>query len=739
MALVIETRNAHGAVSRTRLRPGSTRLTVKPGDVFRLVDEATGKAPPKAVVKQLDNSILIDNLDDAGSKSAPSSVELIGFYSTCSISAPCHLQLPDASGSGVVDITPSTAAIGALSDGSFVLHDPTTAGSAAVVGTAAPAAPAEETVAGLSRPVIYGIGGAAVIGVAAAAGGGGGGGGGGDTNVSNAGDAGGTTTPAPAPAPAPIDTTLKVTHSSVGKAGKPVLAGTGTPGSTITINVDTNSDKTQDIVYQTTVGADGKWSANLATLKPTTGTLPAAGVTTAASIEVSQNTGGQTSTLPAVKLTADDTAPAAPSLDPVTADNIINAAELGKPIALSGQGEADSLIRVNLGTQAFEGTVGADGKWQVELPGTAIAATATSVALSVVNLDHAGNASTATTRTVAVDSKPPAAPLIQATGGIDNYVNAAEKAAGTTITGTAEANSTVKITIGTFTQTVKADATGKWSLALAGADLPAAEGKHDVTATATDAAGNESAPSAAAPMTVDTVAPELSAIKVGANGAARSGQPFLVSGESEAGSTVIVDYYPSNISNAFLSQNLLVPGTEGSKAAWTTAQAFVAPRTALTQEMRLVLSSTDKAGNKTLVEHKFTVTGHATPLGEIPEYNPETSQDPSPTLRPADLLDEGSSLAAGSSVLAALPGATSPILSSPAASTNTSSSATSTSGTEASGNGSTATTSAATTTTTTSDASSPQPSATTKALTGTATTLAALLSPDEQQHLALLS
>lgn len=165
----------------------------------------------------------------------------------------------------------------------------------------------------------------------------------------------------------------------------------------------------------------------------------------------------------------------------------------------------------------------------------------------------------------------------------------------------------------------------------------------------------------------------------------------------------------------------------------------MAPRTALTQEMRLVLSSTDKAGNKTLVEHKFTVTGHATPLGEIPEYNPETSQDPSPTLRPADLLDEGSSLAAGSSVLAALPGATSPILSSPAASTNTSSSATSTSGTEASGNGSTATTSAATTTTTTSDASSPQPSATTKALTGTATTLAALLPPDEQQHLALLS
>ena len=736
MALVIETRNAHGAVSRTRLRPGSTRLTVKPGDVFRLVDEETGKAPPKAVVKQLDNSILIDNLGDAGGASTPSSVELIGFYSTCSISAPCHLQLPGASDGGVVDITPSTAAIGALSDGSFVLHDPATAGSAAVTGTTAPAAAGEEMIAGLSRPVIYGIGGAAVIGVAAAAagGGGGGGGGGGDTNVSNGGDAGGAATPpppaAPPPAntPAPIDPTLKITHSTVGKAGKPVLAGTGSPGGTITINVDTNSDKTQDLSYQTTVGADGKWSANLATLKPTTGTLPAAGVTTAASIEVSQNAAGQTSTLPAVKLTADDKAPAAPTLDPVTADNIINAAELGKPIALSGQGEADSLIRVNLGTQTFEGTVGADGKWQVELPGTAIAATATRVALSVVNIDHAGNASPATARPVTVDSKPPAAPLIQTTGGSDNYVNAAEKTAGTTITGTAEANSTVKVTVGTFTQTAKADATGKWSLALTEADLPAADGKHDVTATATDAAGNESAPSAAASMTVDTIAPELTAIRVGGSGYARSGQPFRVSGESETGATVIVDYYPSN-GNAYLSQSLLVPGaTEGEKAAWTTTQTFTAPRTALNQDLRLVLSSTDKAGNKTVLEHKFTVQGHILPLSEIPERAPESTAETPATLRPADLLDEGGSLASSSAVAGSL--SSSALAASGAPTSTTASSTVSSASTETAGSAPLGPTSTSAPDATTTGSASPlQPT----------TALAALLPQEEQQQLGLLS
>lgn len=734
MALVIETRNAHGVVSRTRLRSGTTRLTVKPGDVFRLVDEQTGKAPPKAVVKQLDNSILIDNLDEGGGKAAPSSVELIGFYSTCSISAPCHLQLPEASGSGVVDITPSTAAIGALSDGSFVLHDPATAGSATVATKAAEPAAAgaaeAETIAGLSRPVIYGIGGAAVIGVAAAAGGGGGGGGGGDTNVSNGGDGGGTATPAPAPTP--IDPTLKITQSAVGRSGKPVLAGTGAPGSKITLNIDTNGDQTPDIVYQTSVGADGKWMANLGTLKPTTGTLPAAGLTTAASVEVAQEAGGNTSRLPAVKLTADNTAPAAPTLDPVATDNLINAAEAGKPIVLSGQGEANSLIRVSVGVQNVEGTVGADGKWQVELPTTTVTPTTTSLALSVVNTDYAGNASGATTRTVPVDSKPPAAPVIQATGGTDNYVNASEKPAGTTINGTAEANSTVKVTVGAFSQEVKADAAGKWSLQVAAADLPAADGKYDVTATATDAAGNQSAPSAAASMTIDTVNPSLTGIKVGAGGFTRSGQAFTVSGESEVGATVIVDYYPSNSSNAYRSQNLLVAGsTEGENAAWTTPGTFTAPRTVLNQELRLVLSSTDKAGNRTMGEHKFTVYGSILPLSHISEDSPlETRAD---TLRTSDLLDDGSSsVLTTSSVLGSSQGVSTSSLASsalvlPASTSAAGSSTSSDAGQGTSPAGSTAVASSPASTATPASASS-----------GTVTRLAGLLPPDEQQ-LHLLS
>ena len=333
MALVIETRSSHGSVSRTHLRAGTTRVVVRPGDTFRLYDEDTGKAPAKAVVKQLDNSILVDNLA-AGAHGAdqPQAVELLGFYSSCSVSSPCHLELPETS-SGTVDITPATGAIGALSDGSFVLVDlgqtsGAAAGAAAAKGlegtaptVAAGADHAAESGPLLSesaRPVIYGLGGAAVLGLALA---GGGGGGGGEAPVSNttAPPALPPTTPATPAAPAApttptvppsvTDPSFTVTHSSVAKGKVPTLTGTGTAGGTVKIDVHASGGAGVDASYTVPVGADGKWSANLATLKPTTGALPAGGLSTATSLSLTETVSGKTATMPDFKLTADDTPP----------------------------------------------------------------------------------------------------------------------------------------------------------------------------------------------------------------------------------------------------------------------------------------------------------------------------------------------------------------------------------------------------------------------------------------------
>ncbi len=73
-----------------------------------------------------------------------------------------------------------------------------------------------------------------------------------------------------------------------------------------------------------------------------------------------------------------------------------------------------------------------------------------------------------------------------------------------TLTGTAEASSTVKIYDGaTLLNSVTANGTGAWSYTTAAL----ANGAHNLTATATDAAGNTGAASTALAVTIDTTAP----------------------------------------------------------------------------------------------------------------------------------------------------------------------------------------------------------------------------------------
>lgn len=636
MALVIETRSPHGSVSRTYLRAGTTRVVVRPGDTFRLYDEDTGKAPAKAVVKQLDNGILVDNLaDGAQGADQPQAVELLGFYSSCSVSSPCHLELPETT-AGTVDITPATGAIGALSDGSFVLVDLAQTSGAAAGGAAAKgldgAAPAVAEGADhaaesgpllseSARPVIYGLGGAAVLGLALA--GGGGGGGGGEAPVANA-----TATPALPPTPATpatpatptvppsvTDPSFTVTHSSVAKGKVPTLTGTGTAGGTVKIDVHAGGGAAVDASYTVPVGADGKWSANLATLKPTTGALPAGGLSTATSLSLTETVNGKTATMPDFKLTADDTPPTAPTISPIGTEGFLGAAAVGKPLAVSGQGEANSLIKLTLGTQNLETVVGADGTWAVTLPANALPATGNAT-LSVTASDLAGNVSTPATQTLTIDTTPPPAPTIQFTGGADNYVNAAEKAAGVTLAGTAEANSTVKVTVGTVSHDAKAGADGKWSVAFAGTELPA-DGTHLVTAVATDKAGNASAPSAGTPMVVDTKPPVLTDTHAGGTDRVLSGIPFLITGKTEAGASVQVEFTLADGSKQV--QTAVVTDTSPDSANWTLPTPIVAQGNPIgAKQTTIHITATDKAGNVSAVDHTFAIMSQSFPFGTAP-------------------------------------------------------------------------------------------------------------------------
>ncbi|AOR80889.1 Ig-like domain-containing protein [Novosphingobium resinovorum] len=121
-----------------------------------------------------------------------------------------------------------------------------------------------------------------------------------------------------------------------------------------------------------------------------------------------------------------------------------------------------------------------------------------------------GGGSTPTPTPTPTDTTPPAAPTALALAAADdtgtsNSDRVTSQTSGLTISGTAEANATVTIKDGATTVgTGKANASGAFSI-----DVALAQGAHNLTATATDAAGNVGAASSALSITVDTTAPTV--------------------------------------------------------------------------------------------------------------------------------------------------------------------------------------------------------------------------------------
>ncbi|MCW2400089.1 putative Ig domain-containing protein [Sphingobium sp. B2D3C] len=102
---------------------------------------------------------------------------------------------------------------------------------------------------------------------------------------------------------------------------------------------------------------------------------------------------------------------------------------------------------------------------------------------------------------ITVDKTAAAAPVINAVAG-DDLVNQAETQAPVSVSGTAEAGTSITVTWGTTSKTVTTAANGTWTASFAANELPA-DGAYTVTAKATDAAGNISA-TGSRPVTIDS-------------------------------------------------------------------------------------------------------------------------------------------------------------------------------------------------------------------------------------------
>ena len=154
-----------------------------------------------------------------------------------------------------------------------------------------------------------------------------------------------------------------------------------------------------------------------------------------------------------------------------------------------------------------------------------------------------------------------------------------------TLTGSAEANATVKVYDGaTLLGSATADGSGNWSYTTAAL----ANGAHSLTATATDVAGNTSAASSALSVTIDTSAPVTPAIASYSTDSGTVGDgitndnTLTLTGSAEANATVKV----------YDGVTLLGSATADGSGNWSYTTA------ALTNGAHsLTATATDVAGN----------------------------------------------------------------------------------------------------------------------------------------------
>ena len=373
-----------------------------------------------------------------------------------------------------------------------------------------------------------------------------------------------------------------------------VISGTSTDlaaGSTVTVSINGKS-------YSASVLADGTWQA----------AVPAADVSRWAdgSLTISasaQDTSGNPVNIGTVVDV--DLAPVAISINNVTDDNVLNVAEKGQDLVLSGSSsnvEAGQTVTIIFAGKTWTTTVDSNGDWTCTVPAADLSGLKdgdASVQVSVTNVN--GNAASSS-QAFSVATAAPAVTINTISG--DNMLNAAEAAQDLTLSGTstAEAGQTVTVAFNGNQYTAQVQANGSWTLDVPAADMAGiADGSAAVTVTVSDKAGNPA--SAGASVLVDTTVPQITFDIVAGDdivNIAEHGQALIVTGKvtgAQAGDVITLTLngkdYTAMLDGAG-NWSVGVPATDVGALA--------------NGDQTISATVTDKAGNSTSATHAFDVS-----------------------------------------------------------------------------------------------------------------------------------
>ncbi|EOY3628432.1 Ig-like domain-containing protein [Enterobacter hormaechei] len=298
-------------------------------------------------------------------------------------------------------------------------------------------------------------------------------------------------------------------------------------GTTLTVTVNGKT-------YAASVLADGSWTA----------AIPAADVGALAAGTVTVTVAGQSTAGNPVTISHDvtvDLAAVAISIDAIATDDVINAAEKGADLVLSGSTsnvEENQTVTISFGGKSYTAKVDADGNWTATVFSSDLAGLKDGDASVQVSVTNAHGNSASAGREYSVDATAPTVTIDTVAG--DNVINGSEAAAGVAISGTttAEVGQTVTVTLGGNSYTAQVQQGGVWSVNVPGTDLSAlADNGYTVQASVSDAAGNPG--SAGKSITLDTTPPTVSFNVVAGDDVINSvehGQAQIVSGTATGAS-----------------------------------------------------------------------------------------------------------------------------------------------------------------------------------------------------------